>query len=92
MSNLVSYINIHDEQTGAVSIPLPGASLRHSNTAETKGAENVHRVFVVAHIVCNRMSPSLGTTCREGAFGRVAGESMQSLNYSANRQLEFLLE
>ena len=33
MSNLVSYMKIHDEQTGAVSIPLPGTSLRHSNTA-----------------------------------------------------------
>lgn len=39
MSNLVSYMNIHDEQTGAVSIPLPGTSLRHSNTALQKPRE-----------------------------------------------------
>ena len=94
MSNLVSYMNIHDEQNrgGQHSTARHQSQALKHRIAETKGAENVHRAVVVADIMCNRSSPSLGSTFREGAIERVSGENMQSLISSANRQLEALLE
>ena len=52
-------------------------ALKHC-IAEPQRAEDIHSVLVVADIVRDRISPSLGTNCRAWAFGRV-GEPMNQL-------------